>query len=84
MWLTFIFIWLVQGGICYHLAKNKRKNAGLAFLVGCLLGIFAILYYALCGRGGVKCPYCKELIDKDAKVCPHCHKDLVEEKIVMA
>jgi len=23
-----------------------------------------------------ECPHCKERVKKDAKICPHCHKDL--------
>ena len=82
MWIIFIFILLVQGAICYHLAGNKRKDKGLAFLMGCIFGIFAIFYYGVCGKGGVPCPYCKELVAKDAIICPHCQKEIkpVENK----
>jgi predicted amidophosphoribosyltransferase len=45
------------------------------FIIGVLLGPFGILI-ALFSQGNRKrCPHCRELIDKDATVCSHCHRD---------
>ena len=43
-----VLIWLVSGVVCMLLAQGKNKNGGLAFVMGALFGIFAIIYYAAC------------------------------------
>ena len=80
MWVYYIFCELIIGFVCYKLAENKEKDKWWAFLMGCLFGIWAILYYAFCQKGGVPCSFCKELHSKEATICPHCQKDLKEIK----
>lgn len=79
MWIIIIFIWLLCGAICYDLAKKKEKDKWHAFCCGCLFGLWAILYYLLCGKGGVPCKFCRETISKEATICPHCQKELKVE-----
>lgn len=43
--MEFIIIWILFGAACYALAKDKNRNAGLAAVMGCLFGIFALIYY---------------------------------------
>ena len=74
MWVIYIFIWIILGGICYHLAEKKEKDKNWAFLMGCFFGLLAVLYYIFCKKGGVPCKFCRELISKKAIVCSHCQK----------
>lgn len=48
--MEFIICWLLFGGICYYLAKEKNRNTGLAAIMGCLFGIFALIYYIAVGK----------------------------------
>ena len=45
-----IIIWLCCGFACKHLAEEKNKAGGYAFVMGMLFGLFAVLYYALCKK----------------------------------
>lgn len=62
---------------CRDDGSKKGEGCG-GFIIGLLLGPFGILI-ALFSKGNRKqCPYCKELMHKEAKVCPHCQKNIVE------
>lgn len=43
--MEFIICWLLFGGVCYLLAKEKNRNTAVAAIMGCLFGIFALIYY---------------------------------------
>ncbi len=81
MWIVFIFVWIVEAAICYSLAEKKEKDKWWAFLMGCLFGFLAILYYLLCKKGGVPCEFCRELISKEATICSYCQKNVVKSRI---
>jgi hypothetical protein len=66
-------IWTI---ICVYLAGKKGKDEVIAGVMGFILGFFAFLYYAFCEDKSIKCPTCKEVVKKDATICPHCHKKL--------
>lgn len=59
---------------------GERKGEGL---LGCLFGILlgpVGLLFVIFSRGNRKtCPYCKELVHKDATHCSHCQKELEVE-----
>lgn len=42
-------------------------------VIGLILAIFLAPFYLMSQR---QCPYCKELIPKDASACSHCGKDV--------
>lgn len=43
--MEIIIIWVLFGGVCYLLAKEKNRNEWLAAFMGVLFGIFALIYY---------------------------------------
>ena len=75
MILALIFFWLLCGIIAAMIGSQKGEGC-FAFIMGVLFGPFGILF-ALVSNGNRKvCPSCKELIHKDAMVCPHCQRDM--------
>jgi hypothetical protein len=77
--MEFVLIvgWLACGLIAASIGQRKGEGCG-AFIVGVLLGPLGILL-ALVSKGNRKtCPFCKELIHKDAVVCPRCQRDLIK------
>lgn len=67
------FFLLVCGIISYYIGAQKGEG-GCAFVTGLLLGPIGILI-ALIGKGNRKhYEHCRELMHKDATVCPHCQR----------
>ena len=56
-------------------AQRKGFNMAAGIIGGLLLGPLAFLMY-LCSGERRKCPFCAEWTQKEAKVCPHCKKEL--------
>lgn len=78
--MTYIVVWVLFGIAAAMFAGfNGRSVAGWFFL-GCLFGPFALLFALILGRpeeeGVRKCPFCAELVKKEAVVCKHCGNDL--------
>jgi ribosomal protein L40E len=72
--LGFICLWPLFGTVAAMIGAKKGEGC-LMFFLGFLLGPFGILI-ALFSSGNRKvCPHCRELIDQDATVCSHCHRD---------
>jgi len=72
--MTFVLIWLFCGVVAGMIGSKKGEGCG-AFLIGVLFGPFGILF-ALLSKGNRRaCPHCKELIHKDATVCPKCQRE---------
>jgi len=70
---------VVCGLIAAAIGQRKGEGCG-AFIVGVFLGPLGILA-ALFSKGNRKtCPFCKELIHKDAVVCPRCQRDLIRSQ----
>ena len=68
--------WTIFGIVAGMIGAKKGEGCTM-FIIGVLLGPFGILI-ALFSRGNRKtCPHCRELIDRDATVCSHCHRDLL-------
>jgi len=87
--MEFLAIWLVCGLIAAVIASNKGRSGCGWFLVGVLLGPLGfILALVVSGdekkteerdiQSGAKkkCPYCAELVRKEAVICKHCGRDL--------
>jgi len=68
-------IWIVS--IIIGVSVGSKKGEGCISLFFCvLLGPFWLPVVFLSKGNRKKCHFCKELIHKEAIVCPHCQKDL--------
>jgi len=71
---------IISGIICVYIAKKKNKNHYMAFVVGYIFSIFAVIYYLLTpaqkvssyGEVLLKCKECGEIFKESKKVCPGC------------
>jgi hypothetical protein len=77
--LEWVFIWIVCGIITALI--GSRKGLGFfSFFYGLILGPLGILIAIFTVGDRKECSFCKELIHKDATVCPHCQRDVKAEK----
>ena len=73
--MVFVGFWFLCGIVAAMIGSKKGEGI-LAFLFGVLLGPIGILI-ALFSTGNRRtCPYCKESVHKEAKVCSHCQRDI--------
>lgn len=87
---TLVLLWFGCAILCWFVANNKGRFAGAWFLIGLVLGPFAIVAVGLMSSRTrptdgpspsthVKCPDCREFILKEAKVCKHCSCKLIPQ-----
>ena len=74
--------WLLFGFVCILIANSKERSGCGWFLLGCLIGPFALVVALLPSlkkdfntpdpSTHARCPHCAEVIMKEANVCKHC------------
>jgi hypothetical protein len=78
--LDWLLIWFICGIISAVIGSRKGEGCA-AFIIGVLLGPFGILF-AIFSKGNRKvCSFCKELIHREATVCPHCQREVEPAKL---
>ena len=73
--LGWLFILGLLCGIVASLIGHKKDRSILGFILGFLFGPFGILIILVIRGSRRNCPYCKELMQYTATVCPHCQKE---------
>lgn len=76
--------WLVLAFVTASLAERKGDSAGLWFVLGVMLGPWALLGVAIKAAPAVQshldelkvCPHCAERVQRAAVVCRFCGRDL--------
>lgn len=80
--------WIIIGVIVALISTSKGRSGCGWFLYGLLLWPVALVHVLLVpprpvavdararAEGRVPCPYCAEMIRPEARVCPHCQRDL--------
>ncbi|HKV41663.1 MAG TPA: hypothetical protein VJX67_20840 [Blastocatellia bacterium] len=68
---TAVTFWVIFG-IVTAVIYSRKGDAFAGFLIGVLFGPLGILYAIFSKGERTNCPYCRELVRKDAVVCPHC------------
>jgi hypothetical protein len=70
-----ILIWIICG-IVAAIIGNQKGEGCAGFILGVVLGPIGILL-ALGSKGNRKqCPFCKEMIHREALVCPRCQREM--------
>lgn len=78
--------WILIGALIGIAAAQKKGfNVAGGAIGGALLGPLAFLLFFVSGIASsseqrVKCPYCAEMVKREALVCPHCKRDLPVRK----
>jgi len=84
--MEYVLIWLVFGVVSSIIASNKGNSGCGGFLLGVLLGPIGLLIalFSSANDNGAnqsknytrQCPYCAELVHRQAIVCKHCGRDI--------
>ena len=89
--MEFFLLAVLIGLLPAYIARSKGKSFVLWWIYGALIFIVALPHSLLMkadknavegnalAEGAKKCPYCAELVKKEAVVCRFCHRELSTE-----
>ncbi len=71
-----VLIWIICA-IASAIVGYEKGEAITAFFAGAIFGPLGLIF-AFLSKGNKRraCPFCKELVQKEAVRCPHCQKDI--------
>ncbi len=73
--MIFFIIWILCGIVAAMIGSNKGLGCFGAIL-GFIFGPFGILIVFFMTGDRIHCPFCKELVNYKAVVCPHCQRNI--------
>jgi len=76
--MEFVVLVVLIGLIPAAIASSKGRNFFLWWLYGMAIFIVALPHALIMGPDGTKrkCPNCAETVRVEAKVCPHCQREI--------
>lgn len=75
----FVLIWFVSW-IATIIVGSKKGEGCISVITGFFFGPVALIFAVASSGNKIKCSYCKELIEKDAVICPHCRSELINKE----
>jgi len=72
----FIFLWILCGIVAGMIGNKKGEGFLLPFVIGAIFGPFGIVFVLISKGNKKNCPFCKELMHKEATRCPHCQEEI--------
>ena len=89
--MEYLGLWFVIAIVGAVVAGKKGRSAVGFFFYGLILPLIALIHALLLkpyaqtsplhqiGAGRFPCLFCAEFVRKEARVCPHCQRDLPED-----
>lgn len=87
--MEWLIVWIIMGVVVAMIASSKGKSAGAWFAYGAVVWPIALVHILLADRPVAvsdrkavetgdfrKCPFCAEVIRREAIVCRHCGRDI--------
>lgn len=75
--LFYILAFQIACGVVGSVMGERKGMDGQGFAYGFFLGLFGLALVALAPGNRRECPFCRELANPAAAVCPHCRRDIV-------
>ncbi|MFQ5828398.1 MAG: hypothetical protein ACE5JD_04490 [Candidatus Methylomirabilia bacterium] len=75
------YVALLFGGLAALMAVSKRRNAVVWFAVGIWFVFAALIALLFLPKlHDARCPFCEQGISGKAGICPHCQRDIGEDR----
>ena len=75
--IFYLLAFQIACGVFGSVMGERKGMDGQGFAYGFFLGLFGLALVALAPGNRRECPFCRELANPAAVVCPHCRRDIV-------